>query len=179
MILFVLDNMRTLSSVFEQTNNLCFYKFNSSVSGIFPKVNTLTLIHCKNIPLILHSAVFPNLKRINYLSVAPTELIHYPKVSWVFPTINHSYYRTMAEAGAGFIDEDLIPTYIHTMKRINGNMEIALTIPDYGRIDGEVYHSYLSHYFMKNKIGTKPFNVYYNETIKRNFMEFIHDNSKP
>jgi len=159
--------MKCLTSVFQRTTNLCFYKYNGAVSGIFPKVTTLTLIHCKNIPLLLQPSVFPNLLKINHLSL-PVEYIHYPNVSWVYPIKN-----TSTELGVGYVDENLISKYIHDIKHVGTKKEIALTIPDYGLIDGEVYAAELAHFFKNHKNIQNSFHTYHNTILKRTFMEVI------
>ena len=110
--------MRQLYSVFNKTPTLCFYRYQNSypLRGVFPHVQTLSLIHCTQITSLLQSSVFPNLRTIHYLSAPPKELIpdalHF---KWVFPSLVHPFYSGMMEAGIGRIDETLITTYVDSM----------------------------------------------------------------
>ena len=170
--------MRHLYSVFDKTTNLCFYKFNGSyrITGLFPNVTILTLINCTQIQSILQPSVFPNLRKINYLSSAPIEPIQSKlETKWVFPSGNHVFYRCMIEAGVGQVDHELVPTYIDSMKRAeDGLTDITLYIPDYGLINGENYEYYLTSYLTKNKSNPNPFQEYYNRNLTKSFLEMIN-----
>jgi len=176
--------MVMLTSVLERTQNLCFYRFNGAVSGYFPHVKTLTLIHCKHMESILKPSVFPNINQIHYLSNSPIETDLHTKVnvSWVFPNLSKPFYSTMIEAGLGRVDESLITQYIHNMT-LTDTIEFTLKIPDYGIIRGSDYQEEIGAFFMKNKspykgifhknIHNNPHNEYYKQVLKRKFMESL------
>jgi len=166
--------MKCLTSVFKQTSNLCFYKFNGSVSGIFPHVTTLTMIACNYPTSILNPSIFPNVKYVHYLSKDPIEYDLYTKASvkWVFPNLSTPFYSTMVETGLGHVDESLITQYIHNMTLIDGNIEFTLNIPEYGIIRGSDYQEEITAFFMKNK-ADNSYNQYYNQALKRKFMESL------
>lgn len=167
--------MVMLASVFERTQNLCFYKFNGSVSGYFPHVKILTLIHCKHMESILKPSVFPHVKQIHYLSNSPVEADLHRKInaSWVFPNLSKPFYSTMVEAGLGRVDESLITQYIHNITLMD--IEFTLKIPEYGIIHGSDYQEEMSAFFMKNKSprNKSPHYEYYTQVLKRKFMESL------
>lgn len=169
--------MRQLYSVFNKTPTLCFYKYQNSypLRGVFPHVQTLSLIHCTQITSLLQSSVFPNLRTIHYLSAPPKELIPDAlRFKWVFPSLVHPFYSGMMEAGIGRIDETLITTYIDSMiPAEDGLVDMSLHIPDYGIMDGDRYEYYMRHYFTKNNVHYGPFDDYYQRSLAKRFMETI------
>ena len=182
--------MRNFSHFLHHTNHLCLYRLSCSPSLYFPNVSTLALIRCseEGVHTILKPTIFPNLKRIHYLSLHPGDPAIYkrfPKsVSWVFPTRPYHFYDCMVSAGLGKKDPTLISTYIASSKLINEQMEFDLHIPEYGILDGEVYRAQ----FGKNEVpfaipekitynprhfslAHHPFQQYYQKKIDNDFFE--------
>jgi hypothetical protein len=197
----------------QTANNVCIYRLNSEYISSklqFPNAYTLTLIRCsdKGVYNILKPSIFPNLTRINYLSLDPGDVSIYKrfsrKVSWIFPMKQYDFYDCMLYAGLGKKDSRLITSYISSSKYINNNREYDLYIPDYGIVDGDVYRYFFLHllnesYFMKNKplssicipqnficntehynMNMNPLKKYYKDKIDRDFFEtLLQDSNHP
>jgi hypothetical protein len=150
----------------ENAHNLCIYKLGSQyvASNIFfPNANVLTLINChKNgVSNILNRDRFPNLNRVNYISVRPyEENIHKrlpSSVEWVFPDKNYDFYNAMVERGLGKKSSTLIRDYVATKTVIDGkngfdiSFQFDLNIPDYGIVNGEWWRRQFQLYLNEEK----------------------------
>jgi hypothetical protein len=150
----------------ESTNHLYIYKLNGqnvSANVLFPKVKTLTLINCsKNgVQNMLNPNVFPNTRRINYLSAAPTEYdIHRRfgnQAQWVFPNKNYDFYNYMVGQGLGKKDDTLMKRCIASKKIIDGangfdiSFQFDLNIPEFGIISGEWWRGQFVEYLQSKE----------------------------
>lgn len=145
----------------ESTRHLVLYRLNSSypIPSMLrlPEVETLCLIDCapRAVSSILYRPFFPNLRRVHYLSAAPTEPLLYrrfPLLDWVFPCRERPYlfYDTMVEAGRGRMGQGLLPYYIVNWKvNPKGEFWMDLYLPGRGIVDGEDYVKQQRAYFHK------------------------------
>lgn len=166
--------MEYMYSMLGRTTNLCLYKYSERIPIVFSRVHTLTLIQCSQMDAIVQPSVFPNLKTIHYLSAVPTQHVHMPNVTWVFPSGRHPFYQGMVEAGIGRVDDDLIARYIASIIHVEDGIKTTLWIPDYGMIDADVYHYYVNQYIRDSmRQSCNPHLTYHATLLKRQFMKQI------
>lgn len=197
-----MSGIRNIHTYFNHTSHLCIYHMKTEYIPylFFPKVLSVSIINCskESIPLLLKPQIFPNLSRIDYLSLHPgTYTIHknFENVKWVFPNKKHEFYECMVLSGLGRIDPNLISTYIA------GKMEgdTHLRIPGYDMVPGRWYKEQLYAYFGKkykdpyllyNNIIQKPytkvdtlhnnypFQDYYKNQLQRKYFEDMVEEHK-
>jgi hypothetical protein len=175
------------TKIIESATNLCIYRLNNqplSPNIFFPNAKMITLINCNKdgILNILNPNIVPNIKRINYLSAHPGDYSIYERfptgVEWIFPNKNYDFYDMMVDNGRGKKDSDLIKTYIHSKKIIDGknsfdiSYEFDLAVPGMGIVNGTLWATQMQYYLeyknaqIKNKNKNKP-----NQEIEEQLLE--------
>jgi hypothetical protein len=147
----------------ENTNNLCIYKLGSHRlpnNLFFYKTSTLTLINCskEGVSNILNPAYFPNLCKINYLSLHPGNTMLYDNfktpIEWVFPNENYKFYRDMISQNYGYADKTLMAKYIKSFEisdsfsEFDLSINLIINVPDYATISGEFYKKQFYNYLL-------------------------------
>ena len=151
----------------ESTRHLLLYRLDSTYpipAGLhFPHVDSLAVIHCapEAITRVLHPTHFPSVKRIHYLSAAPSDAsIHRRftrQVDWIFPVLGKSYpfYDRMVEAGWGRREQGLVGQYLVSHQP----PWFDLYLPTRGIVYGEWYHAQQMAYLHKKHCD--GFNISY------------------
>ncbi len=128
----IITSGKKISNIFtkyiENTNNVVIYKLGThhiSSNIQFPKATTTTLINCskEGVFNILSNNTFPNLKKINYLSMHPGNYNiskRFKYVQWVFPDKNYEFYDYMIKNGNAIKDTSLLESYIKNKRIIDG-----------------------------------------------------------
>ena len=155
---------KTFVNHIEHTHNLCIYKLGNvplPSNLIFNKAETVTLINCNKFGInsILIPDIFPNLKRINYLSAHPGNYDIYKRfndnIEWFFPNKRYDFYEYMMALGFGKKDNSLISQYIVNKQIIDGKTDFDISykfdlqIPNYNIVDSEWYRQQFYEYIVK------------------------------
>jgi hypothetical protein len=147
----------------ENTSNVCVYKLGNHKlpnNLFFYKASTITLINCskEGVSNIINPSYFPNLRRINYMSLHPGDTTISERfktsVEWIFPNSNYKFYRDMISYKYGYIDNTLWSKYIQSFElnesfsEFDFSIDSILYIPDYGTISGEWYKKQFYNYLI-------------------------------
>jgi hypothetical protein len=156
----------------ENTNNLCICKLGSHKlpsNLFFYKVSTITLINCSanGVSNILNPIYFPNLRKINYLSLNPGDILIHDRfktpIEWVFPNRNYTFYRNTISQGLGYYDNNLIDKYINSFELTDSfsefdlSIDYILNVPDYGVISADWYTKQFYNYLIYKCVNDNQF----------------------
>jgi hypothetical protein len=157
----------------ESTRHLLLYRLDAlypvPMHLRLPFVDTIVLVHCapEAVGRFLQPTVFPSLRRIHYLSAAPTDpLIHRSfgtRVGWVFPYLSggasYPFYDRMMEGGWGRRTHGLAEQYLVRHKPYRKETWFDLYLPQRGIVDGEWYYAQQMAYLRKKHCDA--FHVFY------------------
>jgi hypothetical protein len=185
-----MSHNKKLSSDFakliESASNICIYRLNNQLLSpniFFPNAKIITLINCNKdgILNILNPNIVPNIKKINYLSAHPGDYSIYerfPKgVEWIFPNKNYEFYDMMVNRGYGKKDSELIKTYIHSKKIIDGkntfdiSYEFDLVVPGLGIVNGEWLSLQMQKYIESKNAKLKNTNKSPNQELEEQILD--------
>ncbi len=173
-----------LINYIENTSNVVIYKLGEHhiPSNIFfPNAKEATIINCTRTGVfnILTPFVFPNIKKINYLSAHPGNFEIYKRfnydiksdnyVKWVFPKKEYDFYDYIIKKNIGFKDNKLIDNYLKNKRVIDGingfdiSFYFDLELPGFELVDGEWYRNQFYEYYVRKQ----------NEIISQNDKELF------
>lgn len=148
----------------ESSRHLLLYRLDSSypvpATLYMPHVETLCLLHCapKAVSRFLQPTLFPSLRRIYYLSAAPSDTtIHRrygTRAEWVFPLFQggdgvYPFYDRMVEGGWGKQEGGLIDRYLVQHRPVAGETWFDMYLPARGIVEGEWYMTQQMSYLHK------------------------------